>query len=49
MDDKIKIIEYKVEDFDGISEEKLEEIIEKIKLVNGVLDAKFDIENKSLR
>lgn len=49
MDDKIKIIEYKVEDFDGISEEKLEEIIEKVKLVNGVLDAKFDIENKSLR
>ena len=49
MDDKIKIIEYKVEDFDGISEEKLEEIIEKIKLVNGVLDAKFDFENKSLR
>ncbi len=49
MDDKIKIIEYKVEDFDGISEEKLEEVIEKIKHVNGVLDAKFDIENKSLR
>ena len=49
MDDKIKIIEYKVENFDEISEEKLEETIEKVKLVNGVLDAKFDNENKSLR
>lgn len=49
MDDKIKIIEYKVENFDEISEEKLAEVIEKVKLVNGVLDAKFDSENKSLR
>ena len=48
MDDKIKTVEYKICDFDNIGKDKLRDIVEKIKEIGGVLDAKIDEGNKSI-
>lgn len=48
MEDKIKKIEYKICDFETVGDEKRRIIVEKIKEIIGVLDAKIDEENKSL-
>lgn len=48
MNDKIKTVEYKICDFDNIDDEKRHSVIEKIKEIGGVLDAKIDEEKKLL-
>lgn len=48
MEDKIKKVEYKICDFETVGDEKRRIIVEKIKEIIGVLDAKIDEENKSL-
>lgn len=49
MDDKVKVTEYKVKDYENLDAAKKENVLNEVKDISGVFDAKFDDETSSIK